>query len=110
MDMKRKGFSDSKLEEILEKVELSYLLEREGSFDSVQDWSDVLSGGEKQRVAIARLIYHKPLYAILDECTSAVSIGVEQRIYKYLSESIGCSLLFVETSSETTSTISSFHT
>lgn len=93
-DMKRKGVSDEDLTSILDKVEILYLLERE-SFNSVQDWSEVLSGGEKQRVAIARLIYHRPLYAILDECTSAVSVDVEQRVYKYLTEIIGCSLLSV---------------
>ncbi|KAI1307633.1 ATP-binding cassette sub-family D member 3 [Halotydeus destructor] len=93
-DMRRKGINEDHLAEILHKVELSYLLERE-SFDSVQDWQEVLSGGEKQRVAIGRLIYHRPLYAILDECTSAVSVDVEQRVYKYLTEEVGCSLLSV---------------
>lgn len=94
LDVKRKGITDFEISYILEKVELSYLLERE-SFDSINDWSEVLSGGEKQRVALARLIYHKPLYAILDECTSAVAVDVEQRIYKYLTEEIKCSLLSV---------------
>jgi ATP-binding cassette subfamily D (ALD) protein 3 len=93
-DMRRKGVDEIALASILDTVELGYLLERE-SFDSVQDWQEVLSGGEKQRVAIARLIYHKPLYAILDECTSAVSADVEQRVYKYLTEDLGCSLLSV---------------
>lgn len=87
--------TDEKLLEILGIVELKYLLEREHNMDSVQDWQDVLSGGEKQRMALARLIYHKPLFAILDECTSAVAIDVEQRIYKYLCESLGCTLLSV---------------
>ena len=93
-DVKAKGITDYELSFILDKVELGYLLERE-TLDTVNDWSEVLSGGEKQRVAIARLIYHRPLYAILDECTSAVSVDVEQRIYKYLAEIIGCSLLSV---------------
>lgn len=93
-DMKRKGITDFELSFILEKVELKYLLDRE-TFDSINDWTEVLSGGEKQRVAIARVIYHKPQYAILDECTSAVAVDVEQRIYKYLIEEIKCSLLSV---------------
>lgn len=93
-DMERKNITDLDLASIMSKVELGYLLERE-SFDSIQDWSEVLSGGEKQRVAIARLVYHKPLYAILDECTSAVSVDVEQRIYSYITKEINCSLLSV---------------
>lgn len=86
---------DEKLIEILNIVELKYLLDREHTLDSINDWQDVLSGGEKQRMALARLIYHKPQFAILDECTSAVAIDVEQRIYKYLSEDMNCTLLSV---------------
>lgn len=87
--------SDAELVDILRIVELKYLLERDHTLDSVNDWQDVLSGGEKQRMALARLIYHKPQFAILDECTSAVAIDVEQRIYKYLSEDLNCTLLSV---------------
>ncbi|KAF2882972.1 hypothetical protein ILUMI_23200 [Ignelater luminosus] len=79
----RRGCTDSKLREYLKLVELEYLLEREGGFDAVEDWLEVLSGGEKQRIAMARLFYHAPQFAILDECTSAVSLDVEESMYGY---------------------------
>lgn len=98
--------SDSQLVEILKVVELKYLLDREHSLETIADWQDVLSGGEKQRVALARLIYHKPKFAILDECTSAVAIDVEQKIYRYLSEVLNCTLLSV---SHRVKQLSKFH-
>lgn len=59
------GVNDGDLLNHLKSVELDYLVEREGGFDAVNDWNDVLSGGEKQRIAMARLFYHKPEFAIL---------------------------------------------
>ncbi|KAJ3224334.1 ATP-binding cassette sub- D member 3 [Clydaea vesicula] len=77
------GFNDEEIFKLLEAVKLEYLVVREGGWDAVSDWADVLSGGEKQRIAMARLFYHKPDYAILDECTSAVSVDVESIMYNY---------------------------
>jgi len=58
-EMHAKGYSDSNLMQILEKVRLTHIVSREEGWDSYRDWQDVLSGGEKQRMGIARLFYHK---------------------------------------------------
>ncbi|CAH2236180.1 jg24075 [Pararge aegeria aegeria] len=93
-EMLRRGRTDEELNSFLEIVQLSYLTNREGGWDAVEDWMDVLSGGEKQRIAMARLFYHAPQFAILDECTSAVSVDVEGQMYQYCRE-MGISLFTV---------------
>ncbi|XP_013178079.1 PREDICTED: ATP-binding cassette sub-family D member 3 [Papilio xuthus] len=93
-EMLRRKRSDSELARFLQLVQLAYLADREGGWDAVEDWMDVLSGGEKQRIAMARLFYHEPQFAILDECTSAVSVDVEGQMYQYCRE-MGISLFTV---------------
>lgn len=90
----RRGCTDEKLREHLKRVQLNYLLDREAGLDAIADWLDVLSGGEKQRIAMARLFYHAPQFAILDECTSAVSVDVEGSMYQYCRE-VGITLFTV---------------
>jgi len=72
------------LKQVLEQVNLAGLDERFGGFDAEQDWADVLSLGEQQRLTFARLLLNKPKYAILDEATSALDLGNEERLYQHL--------------------------
>ncbi|MBE9125321.1 MULTISPECIES: ABC transporter ATP-binding protein/permease [unclassified Coleofasciculus] len=72
------------LKQVLEQVNLVGLDERFGGFDAEQDWADVLSLGEQQRLTFARLLLNKPNYAILDEATSALDLGNEERLYQHL--------------------------
>ena len=78
--------SDEELYQILHKVNLSDLAERFGGFEVEKDWSDVLSLGEQQRLAFARILVTKPKYAILDEATSALDVKNEENLYSLLLE------------------------
>ncbi|XP_024526475.1 ABC transporter D family member 1 isoform X1 [Selaginella moellendorffii] len=73
---------DSKLRFILENVRLVYLLQREGGWNTPANWEDMLSLGEQQRLGMARLFFHHPKFGILDECTNATSVDVEEGLYK----------------------------
>lgn len=51
-DMASKGITDDGLRELLGRVQLTHILDRECGWDAMADWMDVLSGGEKQRIAV----------------------------------------------------------
>lgn len=85
-DMREHGVTDTGLLRILEEVRLAYLPAREGGWDTRKEWKDVLSGGEKQRISLARVLYHNPSFAVLDEPTSAVSSDVEGHLYAVAKE------------------------
>lgn len=78
--------SDTQLQEALEKVNLADLTERVGGFNAELNWPDVLSLGEQQRLAFARLLIAQPPYAILDESTSALDVENEKRLYHLLKQ------------------------
>jgi len=75
---------ESKLNHALTAVNLPDLAERFGGLDIEKDWDDVLSLGEQQRLAFARIMINQPSYVILDEATSALDIKNEASLYQYL--------------------------
>lgn len=94
LQMSKKKFTDKKLKELLKIVKLGSLVERGKGLDEFANWNDLLAGGDKQRIAMARLFYHKPKFAILDECTSAVSLDIESIMYNHCKE-LGTTLITV---------------
>ena len=75
---------DAALRALLERVNLGALAERLGGLDAEQDWAKVLSIGEQQRLAFARVLLAEPRYAMLDEATSALDAANEERLYREL--------------------------
>ncbi|MEM9217112.1 MAG: ABC transporter ATP-binding protein/permease [Cyanobacteria bacterium P01_F01_bin.150] len=75
---------DSDIYRVLGQVNLPKLAERFGSLDAIEKWDNVLSTGEQQRLAFARLLLTRPAYAILDEATSALDVENEESLYQQL--------------------------
>jgi putative ATP-binding cassette transporter len=70
---------DNTLRRTLDKVALRHLLDR---LEEVLDWAKVLSPGEQQRIAFARVLLTKPKAIFLDEATSALDEGLEFLLYQ----------------------------
>ena len=75
---------DTQLKTALKQVNLPDLDDRFGGLDAEEEWSDVLSLGEQQRLSFARVLLHQPDYTILDEATSALDRNNEQQLYLQL--------------------------
>jgi vitamin B12/bleomycin/antimicrobial peptide transport system ATP-binding/permease protein len=89
--------SNNRLLSALQDVQLEHLLERVGGLDAEQrDWSCILTQGEQQSLAFARLLLALPEFAFLDEAVSALPAERVRNLYEMLSRtattyiSVGC--------------------
>lgn len=79
------GIGDDVLRDMLHKVGLDHLRDR---LDETERWDHVLSGGEQQRVAFARVLVHKPEWIFMDEATSALDEAGQENVMKLLIEEL----------------------
>lgn len=76
--------SEADIRTALERVRLGSLIDIHGGLHSARDWDKVLSLGEKQRIAFARVLLSDPDFVFLDEATSAVDSETEAILYDVL--------------------------
>ncbi|MFV3283942.1 ABC transporter ATP-binding protein/permease [Pseudomonas sp. NY15356] len=95
---------DPRMRQVLRQVNLAHLAER---LDVSCDWSHILSVGEQQRLAFARLLFNRPQVVFLDESTSAMDEGLEHALYSLLRNEMPDTLLV---SVGHRSTLAAFHT
>jgi putative ATP-binding cassette transporter len=95
---------DEALRETLSKVHLGNLADR---LDEEADWAKILSPGEQQRLAFARILLVRPQLVFLDEATSAVDEGLEHALYTLIRTEVPETMLV---SVAHRSTVDQFHT
>lgn len=81
---KDRQVTDAQLLDLLVRVNLPDLADRFGGLDTEVDWQKVLSIGEQQRLAFARVFLTRPRFVMLDEATSALDVANEASLYQQL--------------------------
>jgi putative ATP-binding cassette transporter len=77
--------SEKDVAEALKKVGLKHLIDR---IEEEGPWDQILSGGEKQRLAFARIMLHEPDIIVLDEATSALDPASQDELMKLLTDEL----------------------
>lgn len=83
-------WNDDELREVLISCRLGHLVER---IDDVASWSQILSLGEQQRVAFARILLIKPDFIFLDEASSALDESTQNHLYGLIKDRLAGSAL-----------------
>ena len=81
-----RAVSDVDMKAALDKVSLSHIYDREGGLDNECQWANVLSPGQQQLLAFARVYLTKPKYLIMDESSSALDVTNEKLMYEMIKE------------------------
>ena len=82
---KPNGIDDEELREALHKVGLDHL---RGRLDEEERWDHILSGGEQQRLAFARVLLQKPAWVFMDEATSALDDAGQANVMRLLAQDL----------------------
>jgi putative ATP-binding cassette transporter len=77
--------SDEEIAKTLKLVGLGHLAKR---LDEEAPWDQTLSGGEKQRLAFARIFLHRPDILVLDEATSALDPDSQDELMELLTKQL----------------------
>ena len=86
LEFQREKIDFKKIEKSIEMAELNdFILEQENGYNTiVGEKGSKISGGQKQRLSIARAIYNIPEILLLDEATSSLDKDVEDKILSTL--------------------------
>ncbi len=82
--LQRRGVSDRELNDVMRRVGLETTVERVGGLGAVAHWNSLLSAGEQQQLAFARLLLARPKFAFVDEATTACDAATEAHLYDIL--------------------------